>query len=133
MEQVRIDRWLWAARFYKTRSQAATAIDSGKVQVNGSRVKRSKLITAGDTVRVSKGELEFELQVLGLSERRGPAPEAQALYQESEASQEARRQIAEQRALERETALAPVPKPVKGRPTKKDRRELAKFKRKRDS
>lgn len=125
-EQVRIDRWLWAARFFKTRSQAAAAIDGGKVHVNGSAVKRSKLIAVGDTVRVRKGPYEFDLQVSALSERRGSAPEAQKLYQESQESQDERKRIAEERALER----AMLPTPIihaGGRPTKKDRRAMAKF------
>lgn len=131
MERVRIDRWLWAARFYKTRSQAATAIDGGKVHVNGNRVKRSKMIEVGNTVRVSKGPYEFELEVLALAEKRGSATIAQTLYRESEDSQAARRAIAEQRALERAAAPAPIFKPQKGRPTKKDRRDMARFKKRR--
>ena len=133
MERVRIDRWLWAARFFKTRSQAATAIDNGKVQLNGNRVKRSKLIEAGDVVRVNKGPYEFELIVRALAEKRGPAPQAQALYQETEESLTTRQDIDEQRALERANAPTPILKPTKGRPTKKDRRDQARFKRRHPS
>jgi ribosome-associated heat shock protein Hsp15 len=126
-EQVRIDRWLWAARFFKTRSQAAAAIDGGKVHVNGNSVKRAKLIAVNDMVRVRKGPYEFQLQVCTLSERRGPAPEAQKLYQETQESQDERQRVAEAHAL----AKAMLPTPIfhaGGRPTKKDRRALAKFK-----
>lgn len=128
MEKVRIDRWLWAARFFKTRSQAATAIDGGKVHINGNRVKRSKMLEVGDVVEVTKGAYQFELEVRALADRRGPAPQAQALYRETEASQAGRAAIAEERALERANAPTPIIKPTKGRPTKKDRRDLAKFK-----
>lgn len=124
--RVRIDRWLWAARFFKTRSQSATAIDGGKVDINGARVKRSKMLEVGDTVHVRKGPYEFELQVLALSEKRGPATAAQLLYNETEDSQEARRQHDEARALERANLPMPI---LKGpRPTKKDRRDIARFK-----
>ena len=127
-ERVRIDRWLWAARFFKTRSLAATAIDGGKVHLNGNRIKRSKQVEVGDTVRVNKGPYEFEVTVLGLSERRGPAVEAQKLYEESEDSRAARERIAEERAIER--AALPTPIPKGRRPSKKDRRDIARFKRK---
>lgn len=129
-ERVRIDRWLWAARFFKTRSQAASAIDRGHVDINGDRTKRSKTVVIGDIVHVRKGPYQFELEVRELSERRGPAPEAQKLYQETQESQDTRQQIADARALERAFAPTPI---IKGRPTKKDRRALAKFKRKHDS
>jgi ribosome-associated heat shock protein Hsp15 len=125
---VRIDKWLWAARFFKTRSVAATAIAGGKVDLNGVRAKRSKVVHVGDRISVRKEPYLFELTVRGLSHHRGPAPEAQRLYEESEASVEARKVIAEERALERAAALPPVKIPVKGRPTKRDRRALARFK-----
>ncbi|MCG8421801.1 MAG: RNA-binding S4 domain-containing protein [Proteobacteria bacterium] len=128
-KRVRLDRWLWAARFFKTRSLAATAIDSGKVQVNDTRVKRSKLLRIGDELKVRKGPYEFVLTVRALAERRGPAVEAQTLYEESEDSKEARERINEARRLQREAALPPVRAPGKGRPTKRDRRALARFRR----
>lgn len=127
MERVRIDKWLWAARFFKTRSQAATAIDKGHVDINGERTKRSKTVSVDDIVHVRKGALEFELQVCRLSERRGPASEAQTLYKETQESVETRQQLAEERALARESAPPPI---MKGRPTKKERRALARFKQK---
>ena len=129
-ERVRLDKWLWAARFFKTRSLAGTAVAGGKVQVNDARAKRAKQLKVGDVVRVRKGPYEFVLTVRGLAERRGPATEAQKLYEESEDSRAAREEIAAARALER--AQAPRPPLAKmlskGRPTKKDRRTMARFK-----
>jgi ribosome-associated heat shock protein Hsp15 len=118
-ESVRIDRWLWAARFYKTRSQAVEAIDGGKVQVNGQRAKRAKPVRAGDTVRVRKGPFEYVLVVLALSERRGPANEAAGLYRETEASYAAREALAAQLKADPWARVD-----TKGRPTKKERRDL---------
>jgi ribosome-associated heat shock protein Hsp15 len=126
-ERVRLDKWLWAARFYKTRALAALAIDGGKVQVNGERAKRSKLLQLGDLVRVRQGTYEFHLTVRGLSERRGPAKVAVTLYEEDPAGRAARERMAEH--------LAAMPAPFqveRGRPTKKDRRELERFRRAQD-
>ncbi len=95
LEGVRLDIWLWAARFYKTRSLAKQAVETGKVDVDGQRPKPSRSVRPGQALRVVRGEEVFEVQVLGLSEQRGPAPVAQQLYAESEASQQRR---AEQRA-----------------------------------
>lgn len=120
---VRLDKWLWAARFYKTRSLAAGAIAGGKVQVNGERPKRAKLIQVGDRVRVRQGPFEYQLVVRGLSARRGPAREAAALYEESAEGRRAREALAEQLQL--------LPTPAyrgKGRPTKKARREIERLK-----
>ncbi|MGB7212244.1 MAG: S4 domain-containing protein [Gemmatimonadales bacterium] len=123
-ERVRLDKWLWAARFYKTRALAAEAIDGGKVQVHGDRAKRAKLLALGDDVRIRQGPYEFRLTVRGLSERRGPAAVAVTLYEEDAAGRAAREHLAAQ------LAAAPPPFPVeKGRPTKKDRRELERFRR----
>lgn len=83
---VRLDLWLWAARFYRTRSLAKQAIDSGKVDVGGQRAKASRTVRVGDTMRVVRGDEAFEIVVAGLSDQRGPASVAQALYSESEAS-----------------------------------------------
>lgn len=118
-DRVRIDRWLWAARFFKTRSLAAEAIDGGKVEVNGDRAKRSKLLAVGDTVRVRVGQDEWTVMVRGLSERRGPAREAQALYEETEDSRRERERLAEARRLS-----APTFDFAEGKPTKKDRRSM---------
>lgn len=122
--RVRVDKWLWAARFYKTRALAAEAIDGGKIQVNGDRAKRAKLLQLGDQLRIRQGTFEYRLTVRGLSERRGRAKVAVTLYEEDPASREARERMAAQ--------LAAMPAPFqveKGRPTKKDRRELESFRR----
>lgn len=119
MDKVRLDRWLWAARFYKTRSQAAEAVAGGKVQVNDERPKRAKQVGVGDRVRVRHGPYEFVLTVTGLGERRGSARDAARLYEEDPAGRAARQKLAEQ--------LRVAPPPMfegKGRPTKRDRREL---------
>ena len=121
-EPVRLDKWLWAARFYKTRSLAAHAVEGGKVEVNGERAKRAKLLHVGDQVRVRQGAFEYHVLVSGLSEARGPAAVAATLYQETPASARARATLATQMRLAR------VPRfEGKGRPTKKDRREIEKL------
>lgn len=121
--RVRLDKWLWAARFYKTRSLAAEAIEGGKVQVNGERVKRAKSLQAGDEVRIRVGPYEHQIVVRQLSERRGPASEAAGLYEETPASRAAR----EAMALQLKSLHAAFV-PERGRPTKKDRREIEKLK-----
>lgn len=126
-DRVRLDKWLWAARFYKTRSIAASAIEAGKVALNGERCKRSKLVKVGDALSVRRGPFEYLVTVQGLSEKRGPPARAQALYEESEDSKLARETLAAQMAAERAEALPPVPR-VKGRPTKRDRRQINRFK-----
>lgn len=123
-DKVRLDRWLWAARFFKTRSLAATAIDGGKVQVNGARVKRAAPIGTGDEVRIRKPPYEFVLEVLRASEHRGPAAEAQQLYRETDASVRARETLREQLRLQPHVSFE-----GKGRPTKKDRRDLDRLRR----
>jgi ribosome-associated heat shock protein Hsp15 len=122
--RVRIDKWLWAARFFKTRSLAAAAIEGGKVQVNGERVKRARPLQIGDEVRIRLGPYEHQLVVRELSDRRGPAPQAAALYEEKEASKVARQAL----ALQLKSVHA-IFGPERGRPTKKDRREIEKLKR----
>ncbi|HET8701608.1 MAG TPA: S4 domain-containing protein [Nitrococcus sp.] len=124
-ESARLDRWLWAARFFKTRRLAADAIKGGKVSVNGVRAKPAKVLRAGSEVRLTKGPYEFVVIVQGLTEQRGPAVEAQKLYQELESSIERRAHIAEQRRI----AATAMPQPDH-RPDKRDRRRLAEFKRK---
>ncbi len=119
-DRVRIDKWLWAARFYKTRSQATEAVDGGKVELNGSRVKPAKEVRIGDEVRVRLGPYEHHVTVRGLSDRRGPASVAQALYDESAESIAAREKLREDHRL----APAMFVYEEKGRPTKKDRRAL---------
>ncbi len=122
--RVRLDKWLWAARFFKTRSLAARAIVGGKVQVNGRRAKRSALLQTGDRVRVRKGPVEFQLVVLRLSEQRRPAKEAAELYEETPESVTAREDLRSQRK-----AVPTFSFREKGRPTKKERRELERLKR----
>jgi ribosome-associated heat shock protein Hsp15 len=117
MDKVRLDRWLWAARFYKTRSLASAAIAGGKVHVNDDRAKQAKQIRVGDRVRVRVGPYEFLVTVTGLSDRRGRAKDAALLYEEDPAGRAAREKHAEQ--------LRVAPPPAfegKGRPTKRDRR-----------
>jgi ribosome-associated heat shock protein Hsp15 len=122
--RVRIDKWLWAARFFKTRSLAADAIAGGKVQVNGERVKRARPLQVGDEVRIRLGPFEHQVVVRELSDRRGPAPQAAVLYEEKEASRAARQALALQLK-----SLHSAFVPERGRPTKKDRRDIEKLKR----
>ncbi len=120
----RLDRWLWAARFFKTRSLAAEAIGGGKVQINGRRVKRAKLVHASDTVRIRKGPYEYVVVVRKLSERRGSATEARGLYDETPESLRAREVLAAQLKTVAATSLR-----TKGRPTKRERRDIDRFNR----
>ena len=119
---VRIDKWLWAARFFKTRSLAAAAIDSGKVRLMGERVKPARPLRLGDELSIDNGADSWEVLVLGLSEQRGAAPVARALYQETAASAARRGDAAEQRKLYREPGEM-----IKGRPSKHERRQLNKI------
>ena len=120
--KVRLDKWLWAARFFKTRSLAADAVEGGKVQVNGERAKRAKGVQPGDVVRVRLGPYEHEVVVRGLSERRGPASVAATLYEETEASRRARERLALQlRSVTHDYAFK------RGRPSKKERRDIQRF------
>jgi ribosome-associated heat shock protein Hsp15 len=122
MSSLRIDKWLWAARFYKTRSIACDEVGKNRVQVNGQDAKPSKEIKPGDTVRLRQGAVERTVVVQGLSAVRGPAPVAQLLYTETPESIEARQKVAEQNRLAREPALSIE----QGRPTKRDRRQIEK-------
>ncbi|MBB5862866.1 RNA-binding S4 domain-containing protein [Xanthomonas sp. 3058] len=110
---VRLDVWLWAARFFKTRSLAKTAVDNGKVDVAGQRPKPSRTLRSGEQLRIDRGGEIFEITVAALSDVRGSAPVAQALYVESDASREARSQWRLQRAAERTGYRAPEGKPDK--------------------
>ncbi len=121
-EKVRLDKWLWAARFFKTRALASEAINGGHVHLNGSRIKPSRTLNVGDTLEIRKGEVKFVVEVQGLSARRGPASQAVLLYEETEASVAAREHHAEQRRLQ----AASGPKPAK-RPDKRDRRRIIQF------
>jgi ribosome-associated heat shock protein Hsp15 len=120
-ERVRLDKWLWAARFYKTRGLAADAIDGGKVDVNGVRAKRAKMVQMGDEVRLRQNPFEHHLIVRAVSERRGPASVAATLYEET-AESKARRA-----ALATQLRSMPVGDWETGRPTKRDRRAIERF------
>ena len=122
MESLRIDKWLWAARFCKTRALAVEEIGKGRVQVNGQAIKPAREVRLGDTVALRQGAVSRTVIVRGLSAQRGPAPVAQQLYEETEASRLAREQAAEQRRFAAEPALSIE----QGRPTKRDRRQIDK-------
>jgi ribosome-associated heat shock protein Hsp15 len=118
-DRLRIDKWLWAARFFKTRSLAAQAVDGGRIQLNGLRVKPAREVRPGDELVIHIGALEWVIEVRALSPRRGPASEAQTLYAESDASRQRRFEAVAARKLLREPVRS-----EKGRPTKRDRRQL---------
>jgi ribosome-associated heat shock protein Hsp15 len=118
---VRIDKWLWAARFFKTRSLATDAVDSGKIRLNDERIKPARNVKVGDKLAIDNGATEWEVVVVDLSDKRGPAPVAQTLYAETEKSIVKRQQEAEQKRFFREPSSL-----LKGRPTKRDRRLLDK-------
>lgn len=122
--RVRLDKWLWAARFFKTRSLAAQAVDGGKVDVNGERAKRARLVQAGDLVTVRRPPFEHHIRVRGLAELRGPARAAAELYEETAESRERREALAYQ--LKNAPTLAFH---GGGRPTKRNRREIERLKR----
>ncbi len=126
LTEVRIDKWLWAARFFKTRAQAKQAVENGHVFYNGSRCKPSRAIQVGAMLRIRKAEQSFELEILDLSEQRGPATIAQQLYRESEDSIEKRQQEQQRRKLERAIYQAPEHKP-----NKQQRRQLSAIKQER--
>ena len=124
MDKIRIDKWLWAARFYKNRSLATDEIGKGRVEINGQTAKASRELKAGDMVSTRQGDITRTLRVLGLSDQRGPAPVAQAMYEETPESIALREKASIQRRLAREPALSIE----QGRPTKRNRRELEKAK-----
>ncbi|MEJ8835763.1 RNA-binding S4 domain-containing protein [Ramlibacter sp. AN1133] len=120
MEKLRIDKWLWAARFYKTRSLATEEIDKGRVAINGQEVKPAREVKVGDTVSMRREGLTRTVLVKGISDVRGPAPVAQQLYEETAESLAEREKAMDQRRFAREPALAIE----HGRPTKRGRRDL---------
>lgn len=126
-EKMRLDKWLWAARFFKTRSQAAAAISGGKVHTEGGRVKPGRAIVVGEVLRIRKGPYEFAVEVLQLSSKRGSASDASVLYSEFA---ESVKQRAEIQANYR--AMAAAQPDSKGRPTKRDRRQIVAFKKNSD-
>jgi ribosome-associated heat shock protein Hsp15 len=119
---VRLDKWLWASRFFKTRSLSQGAIKGGHIDINGQRAKPSRLVRAGDRLCITKGEFQYEIEVLGLSERRLSAPLARELYEESEASRKVREDKLEQQRLLKSHDEAP-----QGRPDKRQRRQIHKL------
>jgi|SRR5271157_1953317 len=124
MTGVRVDKWLWVARFFKTRTLARRACDLGRVESNGQRAKPAHAVRAGDLLQVKNDSGDFQLEVLAVSEMRGPAAVAQTLYRETEASRELRRKLAEERkAMPQFEALR------EGRPSKRDRRRIDRLRR----
>jgi ribosome-associated heat shock protein Hsp15 len=119
--RVRLDKWLWAARFFKTRGLAAEAIDGGKVEVNDAKAKRAKMVQIGDQVRIRQTPFEHVVIVRGVSERRGSATVAATLYEETAASK------AKREALVTQIRSMPADDWDTGRPTKRDRREIERF------
>jgi ribosome-associated heat shock protein Hsp15 len=121
MDNVRIDKWLWAARFFKTRSLATDAVDNGRVRLDGERIKPARAVKLGDKLLVDNGAEVWEILVLAISDHRGPAPQARLLYEETATSVAKRENDHEARKLYREPGTT-----IKGRPTKRDRRALSK-------
>ncbi len=122
MDRVRIDKWLWAARFFKTRAIAARACDLGRIESNGVDAKPARDVRIGDLLRIKNDSGEFVVEVLALSEMRGPAPAAQTLYRESDASREMRLKLAEERRV-----MQRVEGFREGKPSKRDRREIGRL------
>jgi len=122
MTGVRLDKWLWTARFFKTRSMAARACELSRIQASGQPVRSSREVRIGDMLRVSNDGGDFEIEVLALSEVRGPASVAQTLYREAEASKKLRLKVAAERKAMREFEQLPL-----GRPSKRDRRRIIQF------
>ncbi len=121
MDNVRIDKWLWAARFFKTRSLATDAVDNGRVRLDGERIKPARAVKIDDKLLIDNGAEVWEVLVLGISDKRGGAPVARLLYEETTASVRKRENELEARKLYPEPATA-----IKGRPTKRDRRAISK-------
>ncbi len=121
-EPVRIDKWLWAARFFKTRSLAAEAVDGGKVYLNGNRTKPGHTVRLSDELKVRRGPYEWAVTVRRLSLKRGPASQAQHLYEETEESKSKREALASELRLQSQ-----IGSEIKGRPSKKARRDILRF------
>lgn len=127
LEVLRLDKWLWAARFFKTRALAVTAIKGGKVHLNGKRIKPSRVVRIDDLLEITRGNVAFVVNVAGLNDKRRPAKEAQLLYEETEESEKERELIAEQHRLEAKSVK------YERRPDKKQRRQIHQFKRRESS
>jgi ribosome-associated heat shock protein Hsp15 len=128
MSDARLDKWLWAARFFKTRSLAARACELGRIESRGQPVKPAREVHVGDTLQIRTEGGDFEVEVLQLSSIRGPAPVAQALYKETDASREARQRVSAERKTMRHFNPAPL-----ARPSKRDRRRILRFRDERDT
>jgi len=127
MNSVRLDKWLWAARFFRTRSLAREAVSGGKIHLNGNRAKPAKQLNPGDELRIQRGEDEYIITIIKLSDRRGPATVAQGLYEESDENRSKREQLAEERRLQYQQHAG------RGRrPDKRGRRRIIRFKNKAD-
>ncbi|MBS1129186.1 MAG: heat shock protein Hsp15 [Proteobacteria bacterium] len=122
MNGLRVDKWLWAARFFKTRSLASDAVSGGKVKVNGATIKPARDIKVGDRLHIANSETRWEVTVQALSDKRGPAPEARLLYEETPESIAAREAARDSRQFVQDPAAD-----IHGRPTKRDRRQLGRF------
>jgi len=122
MASVRMDKWLWAARFFKTRALAARACELGRIQSNGQQAKAAREVRVGDLLRITNEGGDFQVEVLLLSEMRGPASVAQTLYRETEASRALRQKLADERKTMQQFVAAP-----EGRPSKRDRRKIIQF------
>jgi ribosome-associated heat shock protein Hsp15 len=127
-DDVRLDKWLWAARFFKTRGLASDAVKGGKVDVNGAKAKPSRTVRLNDEIRIHKGPYEFIIKVQGITDKRGPSSQAVLLYHESEESRSRRAAITEEIRID----AANGPRLI-GRPNKRDRRQIVRFTRKRDT
>ena len=124
MDSIRLDKWLWAARFFKTRPLATEAVNGGKVHLNGHRVKAGRMVHAGDALQIQRGPVLYEVVVKGINRQRRPASEMDQLYEETQASMEARQQLAELRKMAAGTRTAPATKPGKH-----ERKHIVRFKR----
>ncbi len=122
MSGLRVDKWLWAARFFKTRSLASDAVSGGKVKVNGTASKPARDLKVGDRLDIANGEVRWQVVVLALSDKRGPAPEARLLYEESPDSVAAREAARNSRQFVQDPAAD-----IHGRPTKRNRRQMDRF------
>jgi len=124
MDSIRLDKWLWAARFFKTRALATEAVNGGKVHLNGHRVKPGRLVHIGDALRIQRGPVMYEIVVKGINKMRRPANEMDQLYEETEASIESRQQLTDLRKMATGARTAPA-----RRPNKHERKHIVRFKR----
>ena len=124
MDSIRLDKWLWAARFFKTRALATEAVNGGKVHLNGYRVKPGRLVQIGDALRIQRGPVLYEINVKGINKQRRPAGEMGQLYEETEASIESRQELTDLRKMAAGARAAPARKP-----NKHERKHIVRFKR----